>query len=365
MKTSGLLIFFLIVSNLLSANDGAFYINGGQLIPMTETTVKVEKEVLNILKKGNYFYMDVQYEFNNTGAEKTMVVGFEALPPEGDVSFKIPKNKRHPFMFDFSVEMNGDSLGYRNAIVCLDQYFQGGKFKECSSRNLEEIDDFMFVYYFEAKFKKGLNNIRHRYRVKASSGVYDKQNLLYVLKAAGRWSGGRIGDFTLNIQMGPFEPLSITQTFFHSTAGWRHFGVGSGVILNSSDSQYLLAYISEGGLTFHQKNFRPNGDLFLSYPIVSGFSEEGQYFKDTFDANLHSLPFGIHQYHPVYAKDEWSLRVMKNLPYARRGYVFKDKELLAWYKKLEWYVQNDTYIADQALLSLEEKKYLKSIVLTR
>ena len=64
---------------------------------------------------------------------------------------------------------------------------------------------------------------------------------------------------------------------------------------------------------------------------------------------------------PMVANDEWSLKLMKNLPYARRGYVFDNKDLQAWFEKMPWYLPDPNYIAELAALTEAEKKWLKAI----
>ena len=79
-------LFILLLSQCLYANDGAFYASGNQLIPISETEISVQKEVLKIKKLDNkYIQVSVYYEFFNPGNAKEIIVGFEAMSPNGDV----------------------------------------------------------------------------------------------------------------------------------------------------------------------------------------------------------------------------------------------------------------------------------------
>ena len=87
-----LLALFTVIG--VKANDGAFYSNGTQLIPITETTIKVQKEILTITRVpdnvsgyGSLFQVHVYYEFYNPGKAKDLIVGFESPSPDGNGTY--------------------------------------------------------------------------------------------------------------------------------------------------------------------------------------------------------------------------------------------------------------------------------------
>ena len=55
-------------------------------------------------------------------------------------------------------------------------------------------------------------------------------------------------------------------------------------------------------------------------------------------------------------------KILKNLPYARRGYVFKNTELQAYFEKMEWYFPDINYVPDSAKLTEAEQNWLKTLV---
>ena len=66
----------------LWANDGTYYTSGNQLLPLVETDIRVQREVLTLTWGEDLVAeVDVQYEFFNPGARKTVLMGFEADPP--------------------------------------------------------------------------------------------------------------------------------------------------------------------------------------------------------------------------------------------------------------------------------------------
>jgi hypothetical protein len=109
-------ILFICGGNV-RANDGVFYVNGNHLVPIQETDIMLTKEVLTIgLCDDGYARVDVQYELDNPGTAKTVVMGFEANAPYND---DVPFSPQgiHPYIADFTVNMNGEKLAYMNAVV--------------------------------------------------------------------------------------------------------------------------------------------------------------------------------------------------------------------------------------------------------
>lgn len=226
-------VWVLLVScTLIKANDGAFKASGNHLIPIMETDVAVRKEILTLKKiRNQYIEVTVYYEFYNPGLEKSMTVGFEAMSPSGDTEVK-PKNGLHPYMRDFTVDINGEISAHKVAYVSDSAYVINGLIK---GRSLEEITkgitnpneaNFFYVYYFEAKFKRGLNIIKHTYNYDLSGSVDYQYEFEYVLTAANRWANKQINDFTMIMDMGEFETFLIDTTFFKSEKDWLINGIG-------------------------------------------------------------------------------------------------------------------------------------------
>ena len=134
-------ILFLAIAISLNAraNDGSFFAKGNQLIPITETSISVKKEMLTLKKIRNQFIeVTVYYEFFNPGEEKNLTVGFEAFSPGGDVN-GTPKNGQHPYMRDFTVELNNKILTYNIAYVYDSTYVKNGIIKGKSLTELKIV----------------------------------------------------------------------------------------------------------------------------------------------------------------------------------------------------------------------------------
>ena len=112
-----ILLLMLIGTGSIRANDGVYFANGSQLVPIRETDISVAKEVLTIsLCDDGFARVEVDYEFMNHGIAKTVQMGFEAMKPYNTVDTLNPTGI-HPYIKDFTVVMNGEQLAYHNAVV--------------------------------------------------------------------------------------------------------------------------------------------------------------------------------------------------------------------------------------------------------
>ncbi|WP_293914977.1 MULTISPECIES: YARHG domain-containing protein [unclassified Sphingobacterium] len=364
--------FLLILSLLLCftayshANDGAFFARGNQLVPINETDISVRKEILTIRKAGDrQVHITVYYEFENPVQDKRITVGFEAMSPSGDVD-GTPKNGFHPYMRDFTVKLNNQDLPYKVAYVYDSLYVNNGKIlSEPLDKIKKEIDNvnevgFNYVYYFDAPFRKGKNSIQHTYTYDLSGSIDYQYYLEYVLTAAKRWANKQIDDFTLIVDMGDVTEFNIHKTFFDQKEDWQIKGWGKTKdvkVLPSSvhESDQIRFTIRQGTLVFHKTNFAPAGELYLSAE---------NYFppEESFDSKTDILPFAAYAQNRILkAKDETSKKILRNLPFARRGYVFKSKDLKDYYSNIDWYTADPKYIPEPKNLTPEEQKWLKEL----
>jgi hypothetical protein len=360
-------LIFIFTPLLLKANDGSFYVNGNHLIPMNETRISIKKEILNIKLIDDYFFIEVNYEFYNPDNLRILEIGFEAESPEGDVNREIPDNKRHPYIFNFTVSVNDTDTKYNTTIVNRDDYYKNGIYKKMDLKNINYEDDpdfyHRYVYHFKAKFKKGLNTLRHTYQIKASTSVIDKYSLMYVLTTAMRWANKQIDDFTLNIDLGKSQTTLIQNSFFNSVSEWTFKGNGTAydTCHYFQSDEYLNKCefnIQSGALYFHALNFKTKGELNLSIPHSIYYNNFSQ--NHNFDYSTNWLPLDMNL-DSFSSADSISLKILKNWPYARRGYIFKSQTLQSYFEKMPWYVRDPEYKAELSNLSAEEKKWLKSL----
>ncbi len=360
---------FLILGQLSWANDSAYYLEGNHLIPITDSDIEVSKEILSIKREGQFIFVTVDYTFTNKGKAKTILVGFEASSPVGDVN-NYPKNGEHPYITHFKVVMNDKLVPHKVAIVDNENYFIHNKIdakttKEVTSskafRDCPECPNFFYVYYFNANFKSGVNKLIHTYKFKASGGVMQTYMIDYVLTAAMRWANKQIDDFTLNINVGDFEIFYMSETFFSGTKNWT---VEDGVIGMVDDMLKIRTF--RGGITFKAKNFKPKGELHL---FANREDWASRFFRvgDDLPSKVYTGkplknndPFLL--YPPYMMADKKAFKILRNLPFAVRGYVFKTEFIQNYYENQSWYKPNPAY-QDASLddLSEKEKKWLETV----
>ena len=361
-----LLGFLIFLSFSLFANDGSYYTSGNQLIPINETDISVKKEILQIIRiNENEVKIIVDYDFINPTDSKKIIVGFEAPSPSGDVS-GYPKDGKHPYIKDFTVLMNGKYLTYNTALVMDSNYVENGTIKSKSINDIVDDDfdenypDFYYVNYFNATFKKGLNKIKHEYIFKLAGSVETNYSIDYILTAANRWANKQIDDFTLIIDLGNYCDYNINRSFFTGFDGWTQANKlidGTGFSYEEIKTNPMRVFTNDKPIIFKKSNFKPKGELqiyskrnFSSYDI-----KEFNYKNHYLDFDLNNFRFVTE------TTDEDSFKVLRNYPFARRGYMFKTELIQKYFESLEWYVPDENYTANIDGLTDKEKKWLNEL----
>ena len=368
----------MVVSFVARGNDGVFFVNGNHLVPVMESDIALTKEVLTIcLQDDGYAKVDVQYTLTNRGEEKVVIMGFEACAPyNDDVEFN-PKGV-HPYISDFTVEMNGKRLDYMNAVVkseygedCdfrpldLKKWKSYGKVKMRDGEDLpdysmlydrekDSLIDFAYAYYFRAIFAPGKNKVHHTYRYKMSYGVGRTFEVPYWLLPAMRWSNRQIDDFTLRIKTpGTAKHFYMCDSIFTQSPFVITKGVGKMKKVKNWGEQYTEIVLRNGTVEWHAKKFRP----------VSNFNIESAERLNYDNFILGTFYDRSDMYNPsgfVLESDrsEETLRILKNLPYASRGYVFKDKKLQKYFSQFWWYMPDPKWKPDTSDFTPREWKLI-------
>lgn len=370
---------FLAVIGRIFANDSSYYASGNQIIPIQESDISIKKEVLTIKRiDESKVRITVDYTFHNPTAEKTILMGFEAGSPSGDARLS-PINGQHPYIENFSVSFNGKKLPHKVSFFEQDNLklenkiplYNIDELKKEQPPQAKVIDSdpnaihteiqFYFVYHFPATFPKGDSNVIHTYDYAISGSVFTQDEIEYLLTPALRWANKQIDDFTLNIDMGELQQYHISPSFFDNTEQWTTHGrvkIGMENVMfqyTGESSKHLTVWQHKGSVTFHAKNFKPEGELKLFSNTFLPDPENRVYDAKTLKINYGDLPsFGEFR-----LKDEFTRKVLENLPYARRGYIFKNAELKAYFEKQPWYMPDPDY--KDASLTKEETEWLKAV----
>lgn len=414
MRKLIIVIFCCLSAFFTSANDGVFYAAGNQLIPITETDISVKKEILTLNRVGDHIEVTVYYEFFNPVGEKELLVGFEAESPYNDMKDFETCFPFHPRIRNFKVFMNGEPLSFgvsnvnvrykTDKLPVTPPYYQNGNIIQ--GWTPRQIHDTLaawdyppvlptdYVYHFEAKFRPGLNIIYHTYDFDLSFSAGDEYYFPYVLTAANRWANHQIDDFLLIINMGDRESFMIHPDFFKSASEWAIDGRGK----ISSDSVWVwdnnddirvscpLFHIQEGGVSFRKTNFHPEGELTIEKRRIWNFVDWNSDGENNLFAGKSSKEGVASQYYPypqilsilynemtaAFTNDSTKpslaydtlvppdqRRILRNLPFAYRGYIFKTKALQDYFESTDWYLPNPAYKGNMEGFTEEEKKWVE------
>lgn len=383
--------FLTIILSLASiieayANDSAYFTSGSQLVPLDETNIAIRKEILTIsICDDSYASVDVYYEFYNPDSTRTILMGFEADSPGGAVEYLNPisPSGEHPYISDFSVTVNNEKLTYKNAIslpmtdgklhpVGPPQWKFGEGGGIINVNDSDVVLGYSCVYYFNATFAHGLNVVHHTYRYKLEASVIYSYALTYKLTPALRWAKHGIDDFTLRIKAdNTAKDFIIDGTMYRGK--WK---IASGFgkarqrkykefVYDDSKDDYANAMqpcteitLRNGAMEWHKLNFKPKQELNL-YSADRVFAEEGTY--NVLKGNNLGLYYDRF-YGPHYNPEEYNKaerRIIRNLPYANRGYVFKDKKLRTYFNRFWWYMPDKSWKPSTRDFTKEEQEMIR------
>lgn len=338
MKRTILLLLLALVSSWATANDGVFYAAGNTLIPIKETLVELEKEILRLTRDGEYMIVDVDFTFNNPGGEKEVIVGFVTPPAAGDVDYEL---MAHPQVFDFVTKIDGESIPFK--VATLDK--TGFKL----DKGVAYGED--FVYHFPVTFKPGKTRIQHRYRYRGGSSVEMLAEFEYRITTGKMWANGEIGDFTLEIDMGDGSYYSIPTTFFDEDkhegeegsleTPWKaqDLSILSDPMKNFFNSEVRMVKQYGGGVSLHMTHFKPDYDIMVGeYQL---FNEVYLWTADRADNPFLDEPYflspGYAEESELYELEKEGLSMLRNYFFAKYGYAFKSQKLQETFGKFIWY----------------------------
>ncbi len=367
MKIRFRFLFLMMLSVLLFgtlvANDGVFYVQGNNLIPLQETQIQLRKEVLKF-HVSDYEWMDVDVDFSffNPGKTKSVIVGFVTPPASGDTD-----EEQHPQIKGFTVNVNGIKIPFKMKRMSETTF-------ALKKLQLEGQD---FVYYFPVTFKPGLNRIKHTYTYRGGASVEMHRVFDYVITTGKRWANKQIDDFELQVHLdnGIYAvPASFRKD--EKYADWKILGDG---VMQPKGERFLyeesplmrLTHLNSGYLSLKEKNFKPDNDIvFAEYNWAAGWIERWcDFAQECIDRGAMEkiVPyFNLKPWEGITAEDlkEMSakdLRLLRNYFFAVRGYEFKSEDLLKFYSQFFWYRPVKGLTVDGIKLSAAEEEFVKTI----
>jgi len=380
-----LLVAVVLAFTAVRGNDSSYYTSGNQLFPLLESDIRVDKEVLTIsIRDDKYADVDVEYVFYNPGKERTLTVGFESMHPYPEENTDW-SGRGNPYIRGFSVVMNGATLPYKVAVVESDRLAtRSGKVLALAEKDFTELSEeyntlvrksdgafieWSYAYHFKARFKPGRNTVRHKYSYHIGESVGAAYFFDYKLTPAARWAGGRIGDFTLIIRADQTRkhfvidgmPALDNKPILFGQGKWRY----NSTRMNADDDdckESVEAVMRDATVSFHIADFAPKRELRITSAdcIATNYRIKEDLSTVTYEQSspylyLYDIDHGTPD-DPKQAA--WTRRVLRNLPFAVRGYVFKDVRLKAFFESLWWYMPDPQYVPDTSKLPPDELNFI-------
>lgn len=360
------------------ANDGSYYASGNLLFPLQESAIAVRSEELTIsIGDDGFATIDVLYVFYNDGHAKTIDMAFESPLPYNTGDGFSPVGK-HPYISNFTTTINGKALPCRTAVVVGgdtdiknfktyskkwygDEDFNYGENYITNGKDTVEVT--AYAYLFKADFKMGMNTVHHAYKYKISGGLSANFEIPYILTPCTRWANHQVDHFTLRIATPStakhfyLQDDVLSKTPFKVTSGMGK--VRSGVIESSFEggaAHYQEISLRNGVVECQIKNFKPEKNLSIistDYLLMMYRNEHNnEDLSIYYNRGWMYYPVAYVDYEEFYGKapaseDEAEAlyrRIMRNLPYADRGYVFKDSRLRRFFEAQWWYMPDPSWV---------------------
>ncbi|MDU1891077.1 MAG: YARHG domain-containing protein [Dysgonomonas sp.] len=363
------ILYLLFLPLSLLADNGTFYMSGSHLVPATETDISLNKEVLAIKRiNNNQVKVTVYYEFFNPSNAKMLTVGFEAPSPIRGQNGVSPSKDHHPYIADFSIEMNNYRLSHKITLTP-----DGLPFKNSRANSLTDDEAFAlekkrsgfnYLYYINANFQKGLNKVMHTYTFQLSKDIHHYYAFKYNMSSAMQWANKQIDDFTLAIDMGEYQDFFIPNVSFSSSVKPNLIGVGriidkTTIIIGSDDysgyNDRTRFIIKNGHIEYNISSFHPKEELFVYSPCFQPAN------KESFDYRKQAtLPFS-NQANTLYEfySNPISRQIIWTLPFARRGYISTTPIVQDYFSRQVWYIADPDYRCRMETLTIEEQEMVE------
>lgn len=363
MKTTALFLLSILLIGPSVANDGAYLSSGGIISPMKETRIAMTKEFLAFTVRDKTAKVEVLFEFMNPEAEeRTLLVGFQAPAASGDVHDEISAVSQ---IKDFRIQYEGRLLPYTLKVADCEDC----PLLDPNERSFTQFNNGVFVYLFELTFKPGLNQVQHSYEFTAGYDVSTDQKYNYILQTGSKWAGSFIREFTLQVDMGANQYFYMNDVF-GKNAEWSIVGTGKVIEeqfeqFRPEEPRYRMVRVLSGKLMVRVHDLMPTENInfgaFSDLIFFGNYREDKNEFRSEFRiALLSSTNDTPHDVLEPLTHEE--LRLLRNTMYAQRGYLFSDKDLLAFFSRFEWYIPDPNLRMDQIHFSDTEQRFIAAIL---
>ena len=349
MKKHLLLIFVFLIF-LLYGNDGAYRSSGGIIYPINEETITLESEFLSFKVVDDVCYVNIQFIFNNPLEKpKKVLTGFQAPGSSGDLGADEKTNRIEKFKIFFENELISYTLkrAYEENGELYDE-------KDFVQEDYEENSG-IYVYLFEIDFKPGENIVNHSYSFPASSSVLCQKSFSYILRTGAKWSGNKIKDLKVEIDMGDNQYFFV-EDIFGDKANWSIIGTGK-IKEEKIMDEFKMVRVLSGKLFISVKDFTPTKNIQFGVFSEKNFGI-GRILNNTMERNL----FILETYDSDNDYTEEQLRFFRNAIYAKYGYNFRDQQLRDLFLQYDWYIPDPNLKIEEIKLDYMDEALLDKIL---
>ena len=362
MKTILLILLFLLPNFVFADGDEYYYTAGGNIFPADEYRIELKKEILTLRRiEKRAMQVDVYFEFYNPDPAKKLVIGFVSPTEDRERDWvetlaENPSQKveNDPYIKEFTAIVNGVSLPYKISVL------SNSLFED----KYDDTTGYCFVHYFDAEFKQGINIVQHSY-------IFNGFD--YHITTGKLWANHEIEDFELNIYPAPGMSF-IPYTFWEDNKkiDWKIIGNGSfddtyRYPPEDSTMRFQCIHLQSGYVCYRAKHFKPDYEIKIAESIwIDSWCdscEEEDLFNNIFwiyeDISLSYDSYIAIDDMKYRSKDE--LKLLKELIYAGKGYVFEDEEITKLFRHFNWYVPRYFLKKDDIYFTSTEREALFKI----
>lgn len=311
----------VVVCIPVRANDSEFFGAGSTLLPVKNTSIRMQREDLRITYRNDTAYIDVEYVFVNEKSPTTITVGFVSPPPSKERHLEEWQiHQFAPPIAHFEAIVNGVSVPYSVRHV-----------SDVTKRPKAHTYPFDYIFLFKARFGKGQTRISHRYRFRASGHVGANRIIPYRLLTGTHWKGGVIDTFHLTVDCGPNTLVGVPTTFTADSAHtvlWKVNGIASNADSVGYHEQFedepvqpfQVFAIERGTLELTQYRFTPSQDLSVEIHLGYSLIEKLRWDDQSWIATLSCVE--------LRHIDEWFTEYDDEIDDVDRSIIEATKELL-------------------------------------
>lgn len=310
-KILSIIMFSLLLSSVINANDAFIKAAGGSVIPIDSPQasahpyISMENEVIKIDLEKDFYRVHVDFDFYNEGETVKVKVGFPKWHYGSSQTIELR---------NFKTSVNGKAVDYE---IIEDK---GAK----TPLHKSDIVDSWFVR--EISFpSRTITRTSVEYECEYGHAGFNK-GVEYLFGTGKTWKNP-IGSQTIEItnNINPGSIILADRTFFVEADEWKKIEAWSDTEIKNIDDKIIITRKNLSPDFFDMLRFEVADDYYTLYPYVE--LSEDNFRLGKYRLTARDLLF--------FTKEQ--LRYMRNMIFAWHGNIFQSADLKQWLKGMDWY----------------------------